>query len=130
QKGANRFLVAFPFLFSDGLEGFINLFEGLFTGGFILLGLFRIVDQYEPAAALPITDNHFFYLQVLPNSGKSSPLGQNLLVDLLVVPEFLSDNVMTTGLLKGQAVLFRAHPPVHDPDASAQLPSEKIILDR
>lgn len=50
-------------------------------------------------------------------------------MDLLVVSEFLSDNVMTASLLKDQAVIFRVRPPVHDPDVSAQLPAEEIILD-
>ena len=96
-------------LFLDGLKSFVNLFESLLTGGLILSGFIGIVNQDKPAAALTIADNHFLYLQILPDGGKSSPLGQNLLVDLLVITKFLSYDVMTASLLKDQAILFRTH---------------------
>ena len=103
KQRADVLLVTLTLLFLDGLEGFCNLFESLLAGGLVLSGFLRIMNQDKSPAALTTADNHFLDLQVLPDSGKSSPLGQNLLVNLLVVPELLPDDVMTAGLLKDQA---------------------------
>ncbi|OPY81656.1 MAG: hypothetical protein A4E70_01090 [Syntrophus sp. PtaU1.Bin005] len=129
QKGADVLRVTVSGLLFDGLQSFFNLFDGLLASGLILFGFIRIVNQDKAAALFPVANDHFLDLQVFPNGSEPAPLGQNLAVGLLIVPELLADDVVTAGLLQDQAILFGTHPTVHDPDAAAPFPAEKIAFD-
>jgi len=129
HQGADRFLVKLPLLVPYGGQEFLYPPENPLSRSLVTGGLFGIVDQDEPPAAFTIADNDLLDQHVVPNLLVPSTTGKDLLVDLLGIPELLPQNVVSSGLLDGDPVLFTVHAPVCDPDAPGESPAQQVVLD-
>ncbi|GEM_PF-5879746 len=107
HRRTDALLMGFPLLIPQLKADLFYLGQNLLPCGLVLFDLFRIVYQNKPSTFLPAADGHLLDLQVIPNLEISSPLGQNLFLNLLVVPKPFAQDILTTRLLKNKPILFR-----------------------
>jgi hypothetical protein len=67
--------------------------------------------------------------QLIPHFLIAAFEAKRQVVSFLVIPKFLSQDIMPAGSLQKNPVLIARHPPVQDPNATPQLPAQKTCLD-
>jgi len=129
EKRTGRLFVTTHLRVAHRFESRADFPEVLLPGGEILLRLFRVQDQDEPATALAVSHDDLLDLHVLFDLLVAPGGGERSLVGFLPVPQLLSEDVVAAGPLKDPSVLFPGHPAVHDPHATGHFPPGEILLD-
>ena len=93
QKRAGRLLVPPHLRVAHRFEGRADFPEVLLPGGAILLRLFRVEDQDEPATALALAHDDLLDLHVLFDLPVAPGGGERRLIGFLPVPQLLSEDV-------------------------------------
>lgn len=129
EEGADILPVGLSLILQRG-DGFLQTSDVLLSRCSVLLCLLRIGDEDETPTALAVADYHLFHLEVVLDDLVPSLPGEHLSMNRLVIPEFLAEDVVTTGGLEDAPVLLGVHASVGDPDTAGELPARKVLLDR
>ena len=129
EKGTDVLPVGPP-LILQGREGLLKTGNVPCSRYLVLLGLLGIGDEDEASAALAVADGDLLHPEVVPDDLVSSFPGEHLFMNDLVIPELLTEDIVTARGLEDAPVLLGVHAPVGYPHAAGELPAGKILLHR